>query len=175
MGILHSIFERFHDYKIILLGLDGAGKTSILYKLKMNQTIMTIPTIGFNVEQVIHKGMKITIWDVGGQDKIRPLWRHYFQNAQAIIFVIDSHDTDRFLCAQKELHKILTDEYLKNIPLLLLANKTDMQPMCNLNSLTQVLKMDRLINHPWYIQPSSAISGEGLYEGLNWVTSMIQK
>jgi small GTP-binding protein len=78
-----------------MISLDAAGKTTILYQLKLGEVVTTIPTIGFNVETVQVKGIDLTIWDVGGCDKIRPLWRHYFQNTQAIIFVIDSNDTDR--------------------------------------------------------------------------------
>ena len=75
-----------------MVGLDAAGKTTILYKLKLGDVVTTIPTIGFNVETVEYKNIKFTVWDVGGQDRIRPLWRHYFQNTQGLIFVVDSND-----------------------------------------------------------------------------------
>jgi small GTP-binding protein len=73
-----------------MLGLDAAGKTTILYKLKLNQSVTTIPTVGFNVETVTYKNVKFNVWDVGGQDKIRPLWRHYYTGTQGLVFVIDS-------------------------------------------------------------------------------------
>ena len=76
----------------LVMGLDAAGKTTMLYKLKLGEVVTTIPTIGFNVETIEHKKVRIVCWDVGGKDKIRPLWRHYFQNTQAIIFVVDSND-----------------------------------------------------------------------------------
>ena len=79
-----------------MLGLDSAGKTTILYKLKLDTLVTTIPTIGFNVENVKFKSLNMTVWDVGGQEKIRPLWRHYYQNVDAVIFVIDSNDGGRF-------------------------------------------------------------------------------
>ena len=79
------------------VGLDAAGKTTILYKLKLGEIVTTIPTIGFNVETVEYKNIQFTVWDVGGQDKIRPLWRHYFSNTQGLIFVVDSNDRDRCL------------------------------------------------------------------------------
>jgi ADP-ribosylation factor protein 6 len=66
------------EMRLLMLGLDAAGKTTILYKLKLNQDVTTIPTVGFNVETVTYKNVKFNVWDVGGQDKIRPLWRHYF-------------------------------------------------------------------------------------------------
>jgi ADP-ribosylation factor protein 6 len=71
------------EMRLLMLGLDAAGKTTILYKLKLNQDVTTIPTVGFNVETVTYKNVKFNVWDVGGQDKIRPLWRHYFSGALA--------------------------------------------------------------------------------------------
>lgn len=92
-----------------LVGLDAAGKTTILYKLKLGEIVTTIPTIGFNVETVEYKNICFTVWDVGGQDKIRPLWRHYFQNTQGLIFVIDSNDRERIFEAEKELQNMVSD------------------------------------------------------------------
>jgi len=83
------------EMRILMVGLDAAGKTTILYKLKLGEVVTTIPTIGFNVETVEYKNISFTVWDVGGQDKIRPLWRHYYQNTQGVIFVVDSNDRDR--------------------------------------------------------------------------------
>ena len=93
----------FHE----IVGLDAAGKTTILYKLKLGEIVTTIPTIGFNVETVEYKNICFTVWDVGGQDKIRPLWRHYFQNTQGLIFVVDSNDRERITEAQDELQKMV--------------------------------------------------------------------
>ena len=113
---------------IISVGLDAAGKTTILYKLKLGEIVTTIPTIGninkssitagrnaliscltgFNVETVEYKNICFTVWDVGGQDKIRPLWRHYFQNTQGLIFVVDSNDRERIVEAQEELQKMVS-------------------------------------------------------------------
>ncbi|CAB4436522.1 unnamed protein product [Rhizophagus irregularis] len=95
--------------RILMLGLDAAGKTTILYKLKLNQSVTTIPTVGFNVETVTYKNVKFNVWDVGGQDKIRPLWRHYYTGTQGLIFVVDSQDKDRIDEARQELHKIISD------------------------------------------------------------------
>lgn len=91
-----------------IVGLDAAGKTTILYKLKLGEIVTTIPTIGFNVETVEYKNICFTVWDVGGQDKIRPLWRHYFQNTQGLIFVVDSNDRERIAEAEKELQNMVS-------------------------------------------------------------------
>ena len=106
-----------------MLGLDTAGKTTILYKLKLGENVSTVPTIGFNVETVEYKNINFTVWDVGGQDKIRPLWRHYYINAKALIFVVDSSDRDRINEAKEELHRLMHDEELKDAILLVFANK----------------------------------------------------
>jgi len=111
MGLtLSSVFGRLFGKKqmrILMVGLDAAGKTTILYKLKLGEIVTTIPTIGFNVETVEYKNICFTVWDVGGQDKIRPLWRHYFQNTQGLIFVVDSNDRERITEAQEELQKMV--------------------------------------------------------------------
>merc|ERR1711939_491135 len=94
--------------RILMLGLDGAGKTTILYRLKLDETISTIPTIGFNVETVTPvPGLELTVWDVGGQTKIRPLWRHYYNGADGLIWIIDSTDKERINESHKELTETL--------------------------------------------------------------------
>src|SRR3954469_20274036 len=95
------------EMRILMVGLDAAGKTTILYKLKLGEVVTTIPTIGFNVETVEYKNISFTVWDVGGQDKIRPLWRYYFQNTQGLIFVVDSNDRERIGEAREELQRML--------------------------------------------------------------------
>lgn len=87
--------------------------------------------LGFNVETVEYKNIQFTVWDVGGQDKIRPLWRHYFQNTQGIIFVVDSNDRDRIAPeARDELQRMLNEDELKNALLLVFANKQDLPVRC---------------------------------------------
>ncbi|PON98969.1 Small GTPase superfamily, ARF type [Trema orientale] len=113
MGLTFTkLFSRLFakkEMRILMVGLDAAGKTTILYKLKLGEIVTTIPTIGFNVETVEYKNISFTVWDVGGQDKIRPLWRHYFQNTQGLIFVVDSNDRDRIVEARDELHRMLNE------------------------------------------------------------------
>merc|ERR1712023_481944 len=106
------------EMRILMVGLDAAGKTTILYKLKLGEVVNTIPTIGFNVETVDYKNISFNVWDVGGQDKIRLLWRHYYQNTQGLIFVIDSNDRERIDENREELHKMLAEEDLKDAVLL---------------------------------------------------------
>ncbi|VDL90868.1 unnamed protein product [Schistocephalus solidus] len=121
------------------VGLDAAGKTTILYKLKLGEVVTTIPTIGFNVEAVEYNNISFTVWDVGGQDKIRPLWRHYFQNTQGLIFVVDSNDRERIGEAADELDKMLSEEELRDAVLLVFANKQDLPNAMQTPSLVILL------------------------------------
>jgi ADP-ribosylation factor protein 1 len=158
-----------------MVGLDAAGKTTILYKLKLDENVTTIPTIGFNVETVQYKKINFTMWDVGGQDKIRPLWRHYYANTNAVIFVVDSNDRERIGEARDELHKMLSDEQLKDCVLLVFANKQDLPNAMNAAEITDKLGLHSLRQRAWYIQSTCATSGDGLYEGLEWLATTLRK
>ncbi|XP_061191257.1 uncharacterized protein LOC133199467 [Saccostrea echinata] len=129
MGNLAGIFCRREQVRILMLGLDAAGKTSIMYYLHLGEVVTTIPTIGFNVETLKFKNLDLTVWDVGTRDKMRPLWRHYFQNTQALVFVVDSVDRDRITEVKEELHRLLSEDELKGVPIALALNKRDL-PYC---------------------------------------------
>lgn len=127
LSTAYSFVSETRPCRILLLGLDNAGKTSILYKVKLNENVCTIPTIGFNVENVEpRKGLSFTVWDVGGQEKIRPLWRHYFSGTEGLIFVVDSNDRDRLKDAAYELKQILEDDCMRDVPVVVIANKQDL-------------------------------------------------
>ncbi|KAJ1846095.1 Arf GTPase arf1 [Coemansia sp. RSA 2703] len=164
------------DMRILMVGLDAAGKTTILYKLKLGEIVTTIPTIGFNVETVEYSNISFTVWDVGGQDKIRPLWRHYYQNTQGIIYVIDSNDRDRISEAREELQRMLNEDELRDAILLVFANKQDLPNAMNAASITEKLSLSSLAgNRKWFIQSACATSGDGLYEGLEWLKNNLKK
>jgi small GTP-binding protein len=114
-----------HDCLVSVRLLTPTPLPAILYKLKLDQDVTTIPTVGFNVETVTYKNTKFNVWDVGGQDKIRPLWRHYFSGTQGLIFVVDSNDSDRMDEARTELTRIIQDREMKDALLLVFANKQD--------------------------------------------------
>eukprot|EP00164_Ancoracysta_twista_P000075 GFYU01000103.1.p2 GENE.GFYU01000103.1~~GFYU01000103.1.p2 ORF type:complete len:181 (+),score=46.91 GFYU01000103.1:44-586(+) len=173
-----KVFSRLFgkkEMRILMVGLDAAGKTTILYKLKLGEIVTTIPTIGFNVETVEYKNISFTVWDVGGQDKIRPLWRHYFQNTQGIIFVVDSNDRDRASEARDELHRMLNEDELRDAILLVFANKQDLPNAMTVTDLTDKLGLNQLRQRNWYVQATCATSGDGLYEGLDWLSSNLSK
>lgn len=178
MGLtISSLFQRMFgksQMRILMVGLDAAGKTTILYKLKLGEVVTTIPTIGFNVETVEYKNINFTVWDVGGQDRIRPLWRHYFQNTQGLIFVIDSNDRERMTEASDELQKMLSEDELKDAVLLVFANKQDLPNAMTASEIKQTLKLECLAKK-WFIQSACATQGSGLYEGLEWLSAELSR
>lgn len=186
MGMMLSkVWERMFSSKemrILMVGLDAAGKTTILYKLKLGEVVTTIPTIGFNVETVSYKNINFTVWDVGGQDKIRPLWRHYYQNTQGVIFVVDSNDRDRIddtkdyeHSAREELQRMLAEDELRDAVLLVFANKQDLPNAMSVNEVQDRLGLNKLRHREWHIQATSAPSGDGLFQGLDWLSATLTK
>eukprot|EP01059_Diplonema_ambulator_P016335 TRINITY_DN2776_c0_g2_i1.p3 TRINITY_DN2776_c0_g2~~TRINITY_DN2776_c0_g2_i1.p3 ORF type:complete len:197 (+),score=93.07 TRINITY_DN2776_c0_g2_i1:42-593(+) len=172
--LFSSLFPD-QNVKMLMVGLDASGKTTILYKLKLGDLITSIPTIGFNVETVEYKNLKFTMWDIGGQDKLRPLWRHYFSGSDGIIFVVDSNDRDRVRLAAEELKKLTLDDELNHAHLLIFANKQDLPHAMTIPELTDKLGLGSMKGREWYIQGSCAATGEGLYEGLNWLAESLKK
>ncbi|KAF9662662.1 hypothetical protein SADUNF_Sadunf18G0077500 [Salix dunnii] len=223
MGILFSkMFSSVFGNKearILVLGLDNAGKTTILYRLQMGEVVSTIPTIGFNVETVQYNNIKFQVWDLGGQTSIRnynmgciliyttrlclmtsilnqklmilgclmnftsspaanvcnrPYWRCYFPNTQAIIYVVDSSDTDRLMIAKDEFHAILEEEELRGAIVLIFANKQDLPGALDDAAVTEALELHKIKNRQWAIFKTSAIKGEGLFEGLDWLSNTLK-
>ncbi|KAI9322276.1 ADP-ribosylation factor family-domain-containing protein [Dichotomocladium elegans] len=162
------------EMRILMLGLDAAGKTTILYKLKLKQSVTTIPTVGFNVESVTYKNVKFNVWDVGGQDKIRNLWRHYYTGTQGLIFVVDSQDRDRIDEARQELQRIISDREMKECLLLVFANKQDLPNAMSPTEVTEKLGLHKLRDRTWFVHPSCATTGDGLVDGLNWLSQNVK-
>lgn len=167
-----SIFKK-KDVRIAMIGLDAAGKTTILFKLKLNEVSTTIPTIGFNVETIEHKNLKMSVWDLGGQDRVRALWSVYYQNCNGIIYVVDCNDHDRIQIAKDSLHRVMNDKELENASLLVFANKQDISGALNASAVINVLDLKSL-KQKWFVQPTSALSGSGLREGLDWLAGAIK-
>ena len=173
MGNFFSLFGK-KDARIVMVGLDAAGKTTVLYKLKLNDVVTTIPTIGFNVEKVEYKNLRMTIWDIGGQDRLRPLWRHYYENTNGVIFVVDSCDEARMKIAASEVEKMMSESCLRDAKLVVFANKQDMPNAMSASEVANVLQL-RNLKQRWWVQGTSATVGSGLYEGLDWLAANIDK
>ncbi|KAG8186669.1 hypothetical protein JTE90_014745 [Oedothorax gibbosus] len=167
---------------VVMLGLDSAGKTTALYRLKFDQYLNTVPTIGFNCEKIKGttgkaKGTSFLIWDVGGQDKLRPLWRSYTRCTDGIVFVIDSVDDERLEEARMELVRMAKAPENLGVPVLVLANKQDLPGAKGPQEIDKFLNLGVELGpgHLWHVQPACAIIGDGLEEGLEMLYEMIHK
>ena len=154
-----------------MLGLDAAGKTTILYQLRLKNRDMvsTIPTI---IENLLVDNISITCWGLGGSEKIRILWKDYFVNAQAVIFVVDSNDRDRIEDAEEQLNKLLNEEWLYKKPFLIFANKQDLNSYTP-GEIADKLKLSQIRDRKWMIQGCSSINGFGLSEGFEWLVKNV--
>eukprot|EP00696_Hemimastix_kukwesjijk_P018363 gnl/Hemi2/7226_TR2456_c0_g1_i1.p1 gnl/Hemi2/7226_TR2456_c0_g1~~gnl/Hemi2/7226_TR2456_c0_g1_i1.p1 ORF type:complete len:205 (-),score=60.24 gnl/Hemi2/7226_TR2456_c0_g1_i1:182-736(-) len=171
---LQDTFGLFETKQgILMVGLDAAGKTTILYNLKLGEVDHTVPTIGFNVEAIKYKNIEFTVWDVGGQKRIRKLWRHYFSNTDALIFVVDSSDTERIKEAGEELQGIMHDSLMQGKPVLVLANKQDLPGALDCSAMAQALGL-HAERRQWHVQGAIATRSEGLYEGLEWLADVLR-
>jgi ADP-ribosylation factor protein 1 len=173
-SIFTSLFKSLissREVRILMLGLDAAGKTTILYKLKLGEVVSTIPTIGFNVESVEYKNISFTVWDVGGQTKIRPLWRHYFHSTEALIFVVDSADKQRleevwrnesilfcishhnlsFQQAREELKFLTESDEMRDAHVLVFANKSDMPGAVGTAEIADKIGLTKMTNRNWCV------------------------
>jgi ADP-ribosylation factor 1/2 len=205
MGLLQSLarvfnFEDGRERRTIMVGLDGAGKTTLLYKMKLGDVVASIPTIGFNVERLKYRSLDFTgmhfyfivchicrrqnltgappsaVWDIGGQDRIRKLWRHYYNNNDAIIFVIDSNDEERIDEAREEIAGLMKEPQLEHSSLLVFANKQDLPHALSIATIADRLNLTRLPTHRnWHLQAASATTGDGLYEGFDWLVKSMKE
>lgn len=167
------------EAQILLLGLDNAGKSTLLYKLKHNMCVSTVPTIGFNVEMIearkSRKDIALTVWDVGGQGKMRKYWKSFHLDAAAVVFVVDSSDTQRLDEARRELENTLRSEQLRGRPLVILANKQDVNGALTVTDITERFNLRKLCSgRDWFIQPCSASTGVGVQEGFKRVAQMVK-
>ncbi|CAN6308431.1 unnamed protein product [Urochloa humidicola] len=178
LGLSYRLRKQQLQARILMLGLDAAGKTTILYRLKTGEVASTIiATVAFNIETIEYKNISFTFWDVGGNAPNRPLWKHYFRDSdtQGIVFVVDSSDRDRIRLARDELDTLLNAEELRDAALLVLANKQDLPKAMSSAEMAQELALHHLSpgNRRWHIQSACATSGEGLNEGLDWLCTNV--
>ena len=182
MGLLGRIAEAFGVKKkeahLVIVGLDNSGKTTIINKLKPaeGQSHDIVPTIGFSVEKFVTKSLQFTTFDMSGQGRYRNLWEHYYRECDGIIFVIDSSDKLRMSVAKDELTMLLehSDIASKRIPVLFFANKMDVRDALSSVKCSTLLQLDNIHDKPWHICASNALTGEGLEEGIGWLTEQLK-
>ncbi|CAN9508752.1 unnamed protein product [Ophioblennius macclurei] len=172
---------HFQCVHVVVIGLDSAGKTSLLYRLKLKEFVNTIPTKGFNTEKVkvavgASRAITFQVWDVGGQDKLRPLWKSYTRRTDGLVFVVDSAEPERVEEAKVELHRITRTAENQGVPVLILANKQDLDSALPAGQLEKLLSVHELSAHtPHHVQSCSAVDGRGLQPGLEKLHEMIVK
>ncbi|KAH8829941.1 ADP-ribosylation factor-like protein [Flagelloscypha sp. PMI_526] len=172
MGLLTIIRKnrrKEREMRILFLGLDNAGKTTIVKKINGEDIMSVSPTLGFNIKTFQHGKYTLNIWDVGGQRTLRPYWRNYFEQTDAIVWVVDSSDRMRMNDCREELHSMLTEDRLAGASLLVLANKQDLAGSMTAKEIHTALNLDAITTHNYSILPCSAITGLNLVEGLDWV------
>lgn len=176
-----SFLPQFQTLHVVVIGLDSAGKTSLLYRLKFNEFVKSAPTKGFNMEKIkapVGSSRSITfqVWDVGGQEKLRPLWKSYTRRTDGMVFVVDSSEAERMEEAKVELHKITRTSENQGVPVLILANKQDVPNALSVAEVEKLLAMHELSTSTLnYIQGCSAVDGIGLHQGLEKLYEMILK
>ena len=180
--------ERSAPYRVLMLGLHGSGKTSCVCRMRGEDNYGVVPTISFNVFEHVHCGARLQFWDVGGADAwVRPLVKHYFPNTRGVVLVVDSTDlqhmgvaeasTERWdSTAASMLRQLLAEPELLDVPVLILANKSDLSN-AKCADVRLRLGVDALMGRTrrrWHITSSSAVTGEGLQGGLDWLVRQLE-
>ncbi|KAF2671369.1 ADP-ribosylation factor [Microthyrium microscopicum] len=169
LSILRKARLKDKEMRVLLLGLDGAGKSSICAALLKEPLDKISPTLGFAIKTIEHDGYKLNIWDVGGQKTLRTYWRNYFERTDTLIWVVDATDRIRLGDCAEELGKLLLEERLSGASLLIFNNKSDVQASMSDEEVRKGLHLDDIRTHTWTIISSSAVTGLGLHQGIEWV------
>uniref|UniRef100_A0A1E1XSR6 Putative gtp-binding adp-ribosylation factor-like protein arl2 n=1 Tax=Amblyomma sculptum TaxID=1581419 RepID=A0A1E1XSR6_AMBSC len=174
LTILKKMKRKEKQVRVLILGLDNAGKTTLLKRLNGEDTCEVAPTLGFSIKTLEHRGFRLNMWDVGGQKSLRGYWRNYFESTDALIWVVDSADRRRLEDCHRELRSLICEEKLLGSSLLVLANKQDLPGAKEPRVIERLLGLHELsASHLWHVQPACAIIGEGLDEGLERLYDMI--
>ncbi|KAI9572428.1 ADP-ribosylation factor-like protein [Boletus coccyginus] len=172
LTIIRKSRKKEREMRILFLGLDNAGKTTILKKINGENISNISPTLGFNIKTFIHRKtwpFTVRVGDVGGQRTLRPYWRNYFEQTDAIVWVVDSGDRMRIQDCKEELHNLLLEDRLSGASLLVFANKQDIQGSMGDEEIRELLDLPGIRSHHWKIWPCSAVTGQNLIAGLDWI------
>lgn len=169
LTILKKLKQKEKEMRLLILGLDNAGKTTILKKFNGEDINSISPTLGFNIKTLEHRGFKLNLWDVGGQKSLRSYWRNYFESTDGLVWVVDSADRRRLEDCKSELHSLLVEERLAGATLLVLANKQDLPGSLTSEEIKDVLELDAIKTHHWHLYPCSAMTGQNLLLGIDWI------
>jgi len=173
LSILKKTKEKEHEMRLLMLGLDNAGKTTILKKFNGEDISTISPTLGFNIKTLEYQDFKLNVWDVGGQSTIRSYWRNYFEKTDGLVWVVDSGDLMRLEDCRRELQLLLLQERLAGATLLVFCNKQDLKGALSIEEVKNYLHLEEITTRHWAVVPCSAVSGEGLLTGVDWVVKDI--
>ena len=177
MGLLQlvrKLKKSDKEARILVLGLDNAGKTTILKTLSDEDIAQIVPTKGFNIKNLAHEGFKLTVWDIGGQEALRAYWSNYFNGTDLLVYVIDSSDKKRLAKSGEELQKLLEEKDLNGVPLLIFANKQDLVSAVPADEISEALSLQDIKDRQWSIVACSAKTKDGLQEGMDWLISQMK-
>eukprot|EP01120_Amphizonella_sp_Union-15-10_P008307 TRINITY_DN296_c0_g1_i2.p1 TRINITY_DN296_c0_g1~~TRINITY_DN296_c0_g1_i2.p1 ORF type:complete len:188 (-),score=28.68 TRINITY_DN296_c0_g1_i2:25-588(-) len=130
------------EMELTMVGLQNSGKTTLVNVIAEGEFVDDmIPTVGFNMKRVSKGNVVIKMWDIGGQPRFRGMWERYCRGVNAIVYVVDAADPDKFQQSKKELQDLLTKPPLANIPLLVLGNKNDLPEAVSVEELTAAMDL----------------------------------
>ena len=160
---------------MLILGLDNAGKTTMVKALCGLPLDNIEPTLGFQIHSLDYQQFSLNLWDIGGQTSIRAYWRNYFEQTDGLIWVVDAADRSRLDLVRQEFQNILKQERLAGASLLVLANKQDVDGALTTDQIAQALQLDQILqkDRHWSIQACSAVTKEGLLPGIDWIVQDI--
>eukprot|EP00245_Coleochaete_scutata_P007569 TRINITY_DN23023_c0_g1_i1.p1 TRINITY_DN23023_c0_g1~~TRINITY_DN23023_c0_g1_i1.p1 ORF type:complete len:186 (+),score=33.30 TRINITY_DN23023_c0_g1_i1:129-686(+) len=174
LTIIKKVKQKEKEMRILMVGLDNAGKTTIVKRINGEDTSTISPTLGFNIKTMQYKNFRLNIWDVGGQKTLRSYWRNYYEQTDGLVWVVDSSDIRRLDDCRAELHALLLEEKLAGSSLLIFANKQDMAGALRPQDIAEVLQLEAMNkSRHWSIVGCSAMSGDGLLDGFDWLVADI--
>lgn len=179
-GLWKYLFSKA-EFHVLILGIDKAGKTTLLEKLKTLYSDVEglppdriVPTVGLNIGRVEAHKSKLIFWDLGGQLGLRTIWEKYYEEAHAVVYVVDSASKTRFEDAKSALEKVLRHPDLQGAPVLVFANKQDLPGAVNAEELARYLELKDQKSIQSRVQGISAHEGSGIQEGVLWLVEAMK-
>ncbi|XP_047338039.1 ADP-ribosylation factor-related protein 1-like [Impatiens glandulifera] len=180
-GLWKYMFSKT-EFHVLILGIDKAGKTTLLEKLKAQYSNVEgippdriVPTVGLNIGRVEVSSRKLVFWDLGGQPGLRTIWEKYYEEAHAVMYVVDAASPSRFEDSKSTLEKVLRHEDLQGAPVLILANKQDTSEAATSEELGRYLDLKKLDERAYAFQAVSAYDGTGIKESIDWLVEVMER